>query len=54
VGPARDFVEGAAAVEMMKTRIGIGLQRALEILQMPSRMFALAIFRVSTPHGWSG
>jgi hypothetical protein len=53
VSPARNFVDDAVAVEMMKSRVGVGLERTLEILQMSSRVFALAVFRVSEPHGWS-
>jgi hypothetical protein len=41
--PARYFVDRAAIVKMMKARVGIGLQRALEVLQMRTRMLALAI-----------
>ena len=31
--PACDFLDGAVAVEMMKSGIGIGLQRALEFFR---------------------
>ena len=48
-----NFIDGAVAVEVMKTGIRIGLQRALEVLQMASRMIALAIFRVCEPDGGS-
>ena len=51
---ARDFVDIALFVQMMKSRVGIGLQRTLKFGQMLPGMFALAIFRVSEPHGWSG
>src|ERR1700677_2023826 len=54
MSPARDFVDVAVAVEMMKSRVGIGLQRTLEVLQMPPRMFSLAIFRIGEPHGGWG
>lgn len=43
-GPARDFVDGAVPVKTMEAGIRVGLQRALEILQMPPRMFTLAVF----------
>src|ERR1039458_2065363 len=54
VGPACHFIDGAVAVKMMKAGIRIGLQRALEVLQMQPRMLALAIFRVCEPDGGSG
>ena len=38
---------------MMKARVRIRLQCTRVILQMPSRMFTLAIFRVSEPYGRS-
>ena len=53
VSPTGNFVDGAISVKMMKAGVGIGLQRTLEILQMSSRVFALAVLRVSEPHGWS-
>jgi len=52
--PACDFIDGAVAVEMMKSGIGIGLQRALEVLQVLPGMLALAIFRVGEPDGGRG
>ena len=54
MSPACYFVDGAVTVEMMKARVRVGLQRTLEVLQMSSRVFSLAIFRVSEPHSWSG
>src|ERR1019366_5996841 len=51
VGPAGNFIDGAVAVEMMKAGIRIGLQSALEVLQVLPRMLALAIFRVCEPDG---
>jgi hypothetical protein len=54
MSPARDFVDGAVPIKMMKAGVCVGLERTLEILQMSSRVFALAIFRVGEPHGWSG
>src|ERR1700743_2902123 len=41
-------------VEMMKTSIGIRLQRAGEVLQMLAWMFSLAVLRVGDPSGGSG
>ena len=49
-----DFANLAVPVEMVKAGVCVGLQRTLEIFQMPLGMFALAIFRVSEPHGWCG
>ena len=39
---------------MMKACVGVGLQSALEVLQMEPWMFALAIWRVGEPHGRRG
>src|SRR6266567_5331839 len=52
--PARDFINGAIAVQMMEPCIGVRLKAALEVLQMLSWMLALAIFRVREPHGRRG
>ena len=49
VRPAGNFVNRAAFVKVMKSSIGIGLERALEVLQMLPRMLALAIGLVSEP-----
>jgi hypothetical protein len=46
--PARGFVD-VLAIEVMKARVGIGLQSTLERLQMLAWMFALAICRVCEP-----
>jgi len=40
---ARDFINGAIAVQMVKPCIGVRLQAALEVLQMLPWMLALAI-----------
>src|ERR1700692_2634517 len=53
MSPACNFVDGAVSVKMMESGVRIRLQCTRIILQMPSRMFALAVFRVSEPHGWS-
>jgi len=45
--PARSFEDLAAAIEMMKARIAIGLQRAAKVLQVRTRMLAFAIRRVA-------
>lgn len=37
---------------MMKARIGIGLESALEAFEVLLRMVALAVRRVGEPHGW--
>src|SRR5579864_8681127 len=37
------------AVKMMEARIGIGLQGSREVLQVLSRMFASAVFRIGEP-----
>jgi len=54
MGPTGNLIDVAAVVEMMKSSVGIGLQRTLEVLQMLAGMFALAIRRVGKPHGWRG
>jgi len=53
MSPARNFIDGAIAIKMMKAGVGIGLQRALEVRQMEPWMFSLAILRISEPNGWS-
>src|ERR1035438_3666385 len=52
MGPARHFINSAVFIEMMKAGVGVGLQGALEVLQMEPWMFAFAIRRVGEPHGW--
>src|SRR5579863_3401683 len=42
------------AVEMMEARIGVSLQGAVEVLQMLSRMFSSAVFRIGEPDSGSG
>ena len=54
LSPAGDLIHIATVVEMMKSCVGIGLQCTFEVLQMQSRMFTLAIRRVSEPDGWRG
>src|ERR1035437_1229250 len=51
--PTGGFVDLAAFVEMMKSGVGIGLQCALVVLQVLPGMLALAVRRVSEPHGRS-
>jgi hypothetical protein len=41
--PAGNFIDPAIAIEMMEPCIGVRLQAALEVLQMLSRMLALAV-----------
>jgi hypothetical protein len=43
VSPARDFIDGAITIEVMKSCVGIGRQCPLELLQMLPWMFALAV-----------
>src|SRR5271163_3361145 len=52
--PAGNFINGAIAVQMMEPCIGVRLQAALEVLQMLSWMFSLAILRVGEPDGRRG
>ena len=46
--PAGCFIY-MVAIQMMKARIGIGLQGSGEVLQMLSRMFSSAVFRIGEP-----
>jgi len=52
MSPAGDFIDVAATVEVMKSSVGIGLQRTPEVLQMHLGMLSLAIGRLGKPHGW--
>ena len=52
--PARRLLDAAIFVELIESGVGIGLQRAAKLLQMPLGMFALAIRRVGKPHGGGG
>src|ERR1035438_4837111 len=49
VRPASCFVD-IIAVKVMKARISVGLESALEGLQMLAGMLALAVFRVCEPN----
>src|SRR5487761_1763692 len=51
---AGSFLNRAIFVELVETGVGIGLQDAAELRQMPLRMFSLAIRRVSEPRCGSG
>jgi hypothetical protein len=47
---AWSFLNRAALVKLVEAREGVSLQDALELGQMPLRMFALAVGRVCEPH----
>ncbi len=49
--PARRFLNRPVGAQHIKAAIGIGLQNALERLQMRLRMFTASIRRVSKPNG---
>src|SRR5665213_660993 len=53
VGHAGSFEDGTVFVELVEAGIGIGLQNALVVLQVPLRMLSLAIGRVGEPCGGS-
>ena len=48
--PACGWLDEAVFVELIESRVGIRLQRAVKHLQVPLGMFAFAIRRVSEPH----
>ena len=50
VGPTRGLLNATALVELIEPRVGIRLQDATELLQMPLRMFPFAIRRVGEPY----
>src|SRR5215472_6278995 len=52
VRPAPGFIN-VLAIKMVKTSEGVGLESALESLQVLPRMFALPIFRVCKPYSGS-
>jgi hypothetical protein len=54
MSPAGCFANPASVIQMVKTGIRVGLQRAGEILQVLARMFAPAIRRVGEPNGGCG
>lgn len=49
--PAGHLVNPAVVVEMMKSAVGISLHGSCIMRKMLSRMFSLAVGRVSEPHG---
>src|SRR5258708_32144029 len=49
VCPTRDLIDPGMAVQVVQSGIGVGLQRSGVVLQMPTRMFSLAILRVCEP-----
>ncbi len=51
MGHARCFLDGAAFIELVEARVGVGLQDAAKVRQMALRMLALAIRRVGEPNG---
>ena len=52
VRPAGRFLNASCFVDLIETRVAIGLQRAREAAQVRFRMLALAIRRVGEPHRW--
>jgi hypothetical protein len=54
MGPARCFLNRVGriglVVEPIKTGVAVGLENAAKVLQMSSRMLALAIRGVGKPH----
>ena len=48
--PARSFLNAVSFIKMVESGVSIGLQNAPKLLEVPSRMFAFAIRRVSKPH----
>src|SRR5439155_12943005 len=48
--PARSLNNVPALIQRREAAIGIGLQDAAEVAQMPLRMLALAIGRIAIPH----
>src|SRR5260370_980772 len=52
--PARGLMNEAIYVELIESRVGIGLQRAAKLAKMPLRMFPFAIRRVGKPHCGGG
>src|SRR5450432_2145015 len=49
VCPTRHFIDPAIAVQVVQAGVSVGLQRSRVVLQMPTRMFSLAILRVGEP-----
>src|SRR5260370_9272896 len=46
---ARSFLYQAVFIELVEARVGVGLEDATEVCQVPLRMFALAVRRVGEP-----
>ena len=49
VRPAGGLLDAPIFIELIEACVGIGLQRALKLLQMPLGMFAFAIRRIGKP-----
>src|SRR5213593_4651620 len=54
MGPARRFLDAAVLVELVESGVGVGLQCAAELLQMPLGMLTFAIRRIRKPHRGRG
>ena len=54
VRPARRWFDATIFIELIESRIGIGLQRTAKPFQMLRGMFAFAIRRVGEPYGGGG
>jgi len=54
VRPAGYFLDAALGIELVESRIGVGLQGSAKLPQMPLGMLALAIGRVGKPRRWRG
>ena len=52
VGHAGRFLDRSVFIKLVEAGVGVGLKDALEVLQMPLRMFSLAVRRVGEPHCW--
>jgi hypothetical protein len=54
VRPARRVLDANICIELIESRVGIGLQRPAKLFQMLRRVLAFAIRRVGEPHGGRG
>src|ERR1700728_2787695 len=54
MSPAGRLANPASVIQMMEAGIGVGLQRAREVLQMFPGVFALTVRRVGEPNGGCG
>ena len=51
VSPTRHFIDPPIAIQMVQAGIGVSLQGAGEVQQVPARMLSLALFRIREPDG---